>query len=503
MKPSQFERVPVKFKRTPTLTSRAKSDVLVIPLYKGKEKNEYAAVIGKLESIIRHPIRTDDFKGECGETLLLYPAGQKESRFLLLGLGDPDKMSAESIRRAYGSVAGSIKKINASHANIIFPQVEFLSRKDILKGMVEGVLLAYYRFDEYVTHKENSDKLKEISLIGIESDDMKYVDHVRNVVRGVYLARDLVNRNADEVNPRYLADAARALSEQYQSVNTTVFDKKRLEGEKLDLILAVGRGASIDPALIVCEYKGNPDSKEVTAVVGKGVTYDTGGLNLKKDMLTMKCDMGGAGACLGLILAAASTRLKQNIIVVIPAAENSIDSKSYKPGDVYTSHSGKTVEIGNTDAEGRLILADALSYVCKSIKPSQVIDLATLTGAMVIALGSEYTGMMSNDDRLSDALIKAGEEVHERALRFPLIEEYRKKLKSDIADLKNVSGREAGSIKAALFLQEFITDVPWAHFDIAGTAFLSEAGEYLPKYATGFGVRLLMQFFENKEASCR
>ncbi len=498
MKPSRFEKTPLKFKRAATLSARTKGDLLVIPFTKGKKKPQPAADAGKMQSLLQHPIGTKDFTGGSAETLLIYPPGQKEPRFLLLGLGEPQQMSIESLRRAFGKAVIQAKKAKAAHINILFPDSGQLSKSDLLRGAAEGLLLAQYQFDGYGSKKDISAPLKEITFIGIEPEDLKKVEHCRSIAKGVYLTQDLVNRNADEVTPQYLVDVARALEEQYQAISTTVYDKRRLEKEKMGLLLAVGRGAAVGPALIICEYRGDPGSKDVTAVVGKGVTYDSGGLNLKNNMLTMKCDMGGAGACLGLLLSAAATRLKQNLTIVIPTTENSIGSKSYKPGDVYISYSGKSVEIGNTDAEGRLILADALSFVCKNIKPLQVIDLATLTGAMVIALGSEYTGMMSNNDALAEQLLQAGEQTYERALRFPLIEEYREKMKSDIADLKNVSGRDAGSIKAALFLQEFVSNIPWAHFDIAGSAFLSEASGYRPKYATGVGVRLLMQFFENR-----
>nr|NGX58560.1 putative cytosol aminopeptidase [Chlamydiota bacterium] len=368
----------------------------------------------------------------------------------------------------------------------------------ILRGLTEGILLSDYQFLEYTTKKKKESKITTISLVGVDAKDLKQIEHIRGIIRGVYLTKDLVNRNADEVHPQYLVDLAHTLDDQFTHIHTTTFDKKRLSEEGLELLLAVGRGSDYDPALIICKYEGDPKSKDHTVVVGKGVTYDTGGLDLKTSMLTMKCDMGGAGTCLGLLLAAATTKLKLNFTVVIPTTENTIGARSYKPGDVYKSYSGKTVEIGNTDAEGRLILADALAYVCKKLKPTRVIDFATLTGAIVISLGNEVTGMMSNHDQLADDLTAAGKETYERVWRLPLIEEYSSKLKSDIADLKNFSGREAGSIKAALFLREFITDVPWAHLDIAGSSFLSEGRDYLPKYATGLGVRLMMQYFENR-----
>jgi leucyl aminopeptidase len=282
-------------------------------------------------------------------------------------------------------------------------------------------------------------------------------------------------------------------------VKATVFDKKRIQKEKMGLLLAVNQGSSIDPAFIILEYKGNPKSKDHTVVVGKGVTYDTGGLNLKPtgSMETMKCDMSGAACALGTIHAAASLGLKVNLTAVIPSTDNSIDSKSYKPGDVYSSYLGKTVEIGNTDAEGRLILADALAYASKNLKPTRMINFATLTGACVIALGEETSGLMSNNDPLAESISRAGNETFERAWRLPLFEEYKSQLDSDIADISNTGGREAGTITAALFLQEFVGNTPWAHLDIAGTAYLKKSRRYHPKNGTGVGVRLMIQLLEN------
>ena len=274
--------------------------------------------------------------------------------------------------------------------------------------------------------------------------------------------------------------------------------KKQLEKEGFGLLLAVNRGSSCDPALIILQYRGQPHSNNNTVIVGKGITYDTGGLNLKVGvgMETMKCDMGGAAAVLGTMLAAATLGLKTNLTGVIATTENSIGPDSYKPGDVYTSYLGKTVEIGNTDAEGRLVLADALAYANAKLAPTRMINLATLTGSIVIALGEEATGLMSNSDELSLALSEAGETTYERVWRMPLYDEYQERLKSDFADLINVAGRPASANLAGMFLKEFVGKTPWAHLDIAGTAYLTKARHYLPKNATGVGVRLLIEFLE-------
>jgi len=498
MKPRAFERSPTMLRRATSFSGRPKADVLIVPVWREKKKVSLAAPIGKLASSLRHPIKSDEFTGKIGDILHLFPTGQKEKRLLLLGLGDSKNITIEELRRAYAGAIRSLSSKAISKINVCIPESKHLSEDEVLRGIAEGMLLSDYHFEEYVGEKKKKARLNAIALIGASKEAVKRLEHTRGVVRGVYLTKDLVNRNADEVNPQYLVNVALTLEDQFSTIQTTIFDKKRLEEEGMGLLLAVGRGSHQDPAMIISHYKGDPKSKDHTVIVGKGVTYDTGGLDLKTSMLTMKCDMGGAGTCLGLLLAAASTKLKANFTIVIPTTENTIGTRSYKPGDVYKSYSGKTVEIGNTDAEGRLILADALSYACKKLKPTRLIDFATLTGAMVVSLGHEVTGLMSNDDKLADQLIAAGTETHERVWRLPLIEEYTRKLKSDIADLKNVSGREAGSIKAALFLREFISDVPWAHLDIAGSSFLPEGRDYLPKYATGFGVRLMMQFFEDR-----
>lgn len=266
----------------------------------------------------------------------------------------------------------------------------------------------------------------------------------------------------------------------------------------MGLILAVGRGAPHDPCLIQAAYKGNPDSKEHIVIVGKGITYDTGGLSLKPTdgMLSMKCDMAGAAVALGVVKTAAKLGLKVNVTAVTPVAENSIGSKSYKLGDVYRSYSGKTVEINNTDAEGRLVLADALAFVVDKFAPTRIVDLATLTGACVVALGDEIAGLFCDDDLLAEDLLGASDLTDELLCRIPIHMDYMEAYKSEIADLTNSGGREAGAIKGALFLKQFVGDVPWAHLDIAGPAYLPKPKFYHPMKATGFGVRLLIDFLE-------
>jgi leucyl aminopeptidase len=354
-----------------------------------------------------------------------------------------------------------------------------------------------------VQDEENVSLLQKITLISPDKRALELAEETLAICDGVYYARDLINGNADEVTPEYFGLCAHGLDKQFP-IKTTVFDKKRIEKEGLELLLAVNRGSDLDPAFIIMEYKGKPKSSDNTILIGKGITYDTGGLNLKPTggMETMKCDMSGAAACFGAILAVCNLGLKVNLTVVVPTTENGIDAKSFKPGDVYRSYLGKTVEMMNSDAEGRLVLADALAYACQKLKPSRIIDMATLTGAIEVALGSEASGIMSTDDKLAEGLILAGERTYERLWRMPLYEEYNEKLKSDIADLKSWNGRSASSCVAAMFLKTFVEDsIPWAHIDIAGTAYLSEGKKYQPKYAIGVGVRLIVEYLKDLSAS--
>lgn len=491
------------FSTTSSLKSRKHSDLLVIPFWKGKKVAELAATeASSLKDHYSLPLATHDFLGKEGEVLVLYVSGQPEKRIALLGLGPQEGITVEKLRRAYSAVTKMCLKKKVKDLNIVPPECSQLSKDDLIRGVIEGLLLSNYVFSDLKHDALKEDKptlLEKITIIGGSKHELAIAEKCATLCHAVDIARDLVNGNADDVTPQHLVAVAQGLAKTCKHVKTTVFDKKRIEKEKLDLLLAVNRGSFRDPAFIIIEYTGNPKSSDHTVIIGKGITFDTGGLNLKPtgSMETMKGDMAGAAAVMATIQAASSLELKLNVTAVIAATENSIGSKSYKPGDVYKSYSGKTVEIGNTDAEGRLVLADALAYTVDHLKPTRIIDLATLTGAVEIALGNETTGLFSNDDALSDLLIRFGCDTHERVWRLPLYEEYKEQLKSDVADIKSTGGRPAGSITAALFLQEFVGKIPWAHLDIAGTAFLSDGKRYHPKHATGVGVRLIIALLES------
>ena len=471
-------------------------ELVVIPFWESEKKAESALPPSlKLPDLVKVPIENGDFKGFAASCLLLYHAS---CRVLLLGLGKKDKVSVEILRRAYSEVVKICQNNSIAQIDIISPVSKKLDEDEILKGVTEGILLTNYSFNQLKT-KQNEQRVKKVSFYGIQKKSLDALKKYDKIMQGVYLARDLVNGNADDVTATYLAKVANDLSKKYPKLNCRVLNKKQLEKEKLGLLLAVNRGSASEPQLIILSYNGNAKSKDHTLLVGKGVTYDTGGLNLKPytSMETMKADMAGSACVLGVLQAVADLELKLNVTAIVAATENSISENSFKPGDVYKSYKGLTVEVNNPDAEGRLVLADAISYGIKNLRPTRIVDVATLTGGVDVALGSEASGLFSNDDHLANLLLQSGDRTYERLWRFPLYDEYKESLKSDIADMKNSAGRSASSIVGAMFIQEYVDGVSWAHLDIASTAYLQNKKRYNPKYATGVGVRLLVDFLQS------
>lgn len=493
----------MKFTYLAHLDKRKSAEVLVIPFWKGKKLAEWAAAIpSSIKKACENALQSGDFKGNEGEIMTLYFSDTEERRVCLIGLGVSEKVSTEVLRRSYGTFTKYCLSRKIKTVNLVVPTIKKLPDEDAIRGIAEGVLLPNYSVERFKMpdpeDQGNPYLLNHVTWISSHKNTLNIAEKALIICEAVYYARDLVNGNADDITPQFLESSAKEMAKDNPAVKVTLFDKKRIQKEKMGLLLAVNRGSLLDPAFIILTYHGNPKSKDHTVLVGKGVTYDTGGLNIKTvGMEQMKCDMGGAAACMGVMLATCKLKLPVNLTVVIPATENCVDAKSYKPGDVYSSYLGKSVEITNTDAEGRLILADALAYAVKHLNPTRMIDVATLTGAMDICFGPEATGLMSNNELLSQALVLAGNKTHERVWPLPIFDEYRDRLKSDIADLKNRESRTAGSSVAAAFLQEFVGEKPWAHLDIASTAFITETKKYLPKYATGVGVRLLVEYLES------
>lgn len=434
--------------------------------------------------------------GECLITALpSLPTGQARRGGISLGLGE--QIDAESLRRDFGSLAKFARSRGITQLEMELPQTvegEAFSC-EWARAIFEGLFLANYSFDHYGGAKRNDRPLTEIAVCNCAEPHWQEALRVEVVGRGVDLARTLTAQNADEVTPSYLANLATEMQKRYR-LKVDIWDRPKLQNEAMELTLAVCRGSRVEPQLIFAEYDGGEGPH--IAVVGKGVTYDTGGLSLKTatGMHTMRADMAGAATVFGLLQVIAELQLPCRFTAIVPAVENAIGSGSYKPGDTLKACNGKWVEIDNTDAEGRLILGEALHIACTRHSFDHIVDVATLTGAVDIALGSEAAGLMTNDDALAQQLSASGERTFERVWRLPLYPEYKEILKSEIADFKNSGGRQAGTITAAIFLSEFVTHSSWAHLDVAVTAFLDKPRRYHHQQATGFGVRLLTDWIE-------
>ncbi len=466
-----------------------KQDLIVTPFKQGPKK-PLALTHFKLPKEVETPLQIGDFQAKVGETLLIYHA---KRRYLLLGLGEESTLTEEDIRRAYGKAYSVSQRYKCKKVAVYFPASTKPEQK-VAEAIVEGFFLKSHGAQKLHTQTGK----QTVGILGIAPHLLKEMKKKEKVLKGVFFARDLVNANADRVTPEHLLEHAASIAEKNPLVTNLSMEDQQLEKEGLSLIRLVGRASRHAPAMILLHYQGAPASQAPIALLGKGVTYDTGGLNLKPGMgmNTMRADMAGGATIFGVFQSLQHLKLPLNIIGCVPAAENAINEQAYKPGDVYSSYSGKTIEIGSTDAEGRLLLADALSYVYKHYKPSHCVDLATLTGVAHHSLGYEYAACFANDPQLEKSLLNAGEEVHERLISFPLCEEYREFLRSDFADLCNTSKRFK-LFGSALFLREFVPKKSsWAHLDIAGTAFVDKEREYLPSHATGYGVRLLLSFLQ-------
>ncbi|NLL12607.1 MAG: leucyl aminopeptidase family protein [Fibrobacter sp.] len=434
-----------------------------------------------------------DFMAEAGEIGVRY---SEQNTIIYGGMGERDSVSTAIIRNVSAKAIQKAIELKRDRISVVLPSPDALAESG--KAIIEGIILGSYKFDKY--RSEKAHQVGTVELIGnISSTDVRKLAIVCETVN---YSRDLVNENASVLTPERFAKEAGEL-EKFKNVKVTVLGPKELEREGLGLISAVGQGSSTPPRLIIIEYNGS-NRKTRTALVGKGITFDSGGQNLKPtgSIETMREDMAGAAVVLGVMKALASLQSSVNVIGVIAAAHNAIGNKSFFPGDIYRSYSGKTVEIHSTDAEGRLILADAVSYCQAIYKPSELIDLATLTGAILTTFGEYVSGLFSNNDELAQRLFESGETTNERLWRLPLYKEYSDSLKGELGDLRNLSRFKKGyasSIIGAAFVQEFINDIPWAHLDIAGTSFNngSSRGE-IPQYGTGFGVRLLLEFLLNK-----
>lgn len=476
-------------------------DTLVVPVCEDIDIHSNSI----LKELIQSAKKMPEFKGEPGDEIIFYAVPKiKATRVVLGGLGKSDALTAEKLRCFSGKVVKQCITKKMSGITIVVPDIdsESLMAEAIFKALMEGACLANHIYDKYKKEK----KLKPIETIRFLIDTEKAKKYrllpkqVQTLCGGTILAREWVSTPSNDKKPEQLIKSIAAEAKKY-NVPITILNEKELKQKKFGAILAVAAGSESRPGLVMMEHSPQ-NAKKTVLLVGKGVTFDAGGINLKgaAGLETMKMDMAGAAAVAATVITAARLNLKQTRIVgVLPIVENMPSGRATRPGDVITSFGGKTIEVGNTDAEGRLILADAISYALKIYSPDTVIDIATLTGACIVALGEKIAGVFSTDNALATRIVSAGERTYERCWQMPLPEDYKELMKSDLADIKNLSSSKGGgAITAALFLADFIDkDIPWAHIDIAGPAYIGKATDYCGSGGTGFGVRLICDYLEN------
>lgn len=483
------------------------ADTLIVNLFDDVTTPSGAtgAVDKALDGAISELIASGDLTGKAGEVGVLYPRGAiPAQRVLVVGLGKREGFDIEGVRRAAGKAIQRARELNAKQVATIVhgAGVAGLPTAAAAQATIEASLLALYQYDAPKQGKEaNKKEIQSLTVVEFDADKLAEIEDgiqtAEAIAAGVSLARDLVNMPPNVATPRKMAQTAEAIADQH-NLELTIGGRKWAHKRNMGGFLAVAKGAGEPPKFIVLEHNGDRDDLDTIVLVGKGITFDTGGISIKptQNMGAMKSDMGGAAAVLGAMKVVAQLDLPLRVIGITPCTENMPDADAYRPSDVITISNGKTVEIISTDAEGRMVLADGLVYA-KQYEPKAVIDLATLTGACVVALGQGMAaGLFSTDDGLRDKLVAAGNATFERVWPLPLWSEYKEAIKTDVADVKNSGGRMGGVATAAVFLQEFV-DYPWVHLDIAGMALSEKSQPYTPAGGTGYGVRLLVEFLRN------
>jgi leucyl aminopeptidase len=461
-------------------------------------------------------LENKDFVGRLNQTAIVYSQGRLPTpRIILMGLGKrgefdlPEKVGflMDKLRQAVASVCRRAKELKVkSISSMVFPaDLKGIDPGKVSQAMVEGILLSDYQMDQYKSTKEDQG-LEGFTLVEEDAGRIKAIEEGATLgeilAQATNFTRDLANHPSNILTPTRLSLEAKKLAQE-NNLGCKIFSLPQIRRLRMNSFLAVASGSKQPPKLIILEYRPAVPHSEgkkhnTLVLVGKGITFDAGGLSLKTTdlMLDMKGDMAGGAVVISTIAASAKLKLPLNLIGIIPAAENLPSGSALKIGDIITSHSGKTIEILNTDAEGRLILADAISYA-KAFKPDAILDIATLTSAIKIALGTICAGVFGNHEKLKAQMILAGQKTGERVWELPLWDDYQVLIESDLADIKNVGGKPAGAIIAARFLQNFVGDYPWVHVDIAGVDYSEKESPYVPKGATGFGARLLLQFLRD------
>jgi len=477
------------------------SGTIVVGVLEDRKLSPAAAALDKESGgALKRAMGASRFIGRKDESLaVMAPAQLSLGRVLLVGLGKGSALDAAALQRLGGQIVAQLNGAGETQAAVVVERFDGMKLKpaEAAANLAFGARLRAYRFDKYRT-KEKPEQKPTLGSLTVMTRELatarRGFQPLDKVAEAVFFTRDLVSEPANVIYPETLAEAARGLAK--LGVEVEVLDERQMRKLGMGALLGVGQGSARPPRLVVMQWRGGSKAKSAQplAFIGKGVTFDTGGISIKPadGMWDMKWDMAGSAVVIGLMKALAGRKAKVNAVGVVGLVENMPSGTAQRPGDIVTTMSGQTVEVLNTDAEGRLVLADALWYCQDRFKPKLMVDLATLTGAIIIALGSEHAGLFSNDDQLAGRLVAAGKAVGELCWRMPLAEPYDKLMDSDSADVKNISGgREAGSVTAAQFLQRFVNGVPWAHLDIAGTTWSKKDAPTVPKGATAFGVRLL------------
>lgn len=493
-------RTTIKITDTP---NNFACDTIIIPIYDNKKLTVSARKLDQsCNKQITAIINNQEFTGTLGETLVIpSPANNKSKRFILLGLGEQDKLLPQHFLKAAHSVSRIANSKPVSHIALITDIKTNRQTKKVwcLQTLSTQLVRSSYRYFETKSSNKPKTVLQKITALAIQegentTENKKALKHGASIGAGINIARELGNLPGNICTPKYLSLEARKLGRKHESISTKVLGEKAMSELGMGSLLSVGHGSDNESQLIIMTYSGGKKTEKPYVLLGKGITFDTGGISLKPGakMDEMKFDMCGAASVFGTMNAIAEMKLPINVIGVVAAAENMPSGRATKPGDVVTSMSGKTIEVLNTDAEGRLVLCDALTYI-ERFKPQSVVDMATLTGACIVALGHHASGLMSNDDDLAEMLLEAGQQSGDRTWRLPIWDEYHKQLQSNFADLANIGGPSAGTITAACFLSSFAEKYPWAHLDIAGVAWNQGEG----KTASGRPVSLLCQYLMN------
>jgi leucyl aminopeptidase len=495
----------VQVKVEKTRIDQKQTSLRVIGVFEGDQDFPHSKDLdSSVSSSIRETLENKEFRGIFGSSIVVYTLGKGPmKKIMLLGLGKREKFTDESARICAGKATRKAQELGIKE----FSMLQFSNLDDgLVEAMTEGTALALYSFDKYKEAKEPTSKIEEVTIL-INSDSLRFqsvVEKANILVEAVNFARDIGNLPPNDCPPAHLASIAVSLAQDY-GIKARIMDRYELENMGMGGIVAVGKGSNNPPKLIVLEYTGSNDPQQKPyLLVGKAVTFDTGGISIKpsEKMDEMKFDKCGGCTVLAIIRAIASLKSAVNVVGIVPSVENMPSATSYRPGDIIRMYNGKSVEVLNTDAEGRMILADAIAYGIATYGPKAVIDLATLTGAAIIALGANVAALIGNNKQLVDRLRKLSDKMGEKMWELPLYDEYHEQIRSPYADIKNIGGRPGGAITAAAFLSNFVNDAPWVHIDIAGTAWTQEGTHeksYNHRGATGFGVRTLVKLLMEDE----